>query len=108
MKTFRHSLNVIMKSKMSKMRMNINVKEFLRDTFYNNYYNRMQRHATQTYSLDSVRPLLNQDLPITNLTELSKHAWCLKEAGLKFKITWKILKQTSPYNPVSNQYNLCH
>ena len=40
-------------------------------------------------------------------TELSKHVWCLKEAGLKFKITWKILNQTSPYNPVSNRCNLC-
>ena len=40
-------------------------------------------------------------------TERSKHVWCLKEARLKFKITWKILKQTSPYNPVSNRCNLC-
>ena len=55
---------------------------------------------------DSLRPLLKQDLLITNLTELSKHVWCLKEAGLQFKITWKILKQASPYNPVSNQCNL--
>ena len=30
-----------------------------------------------------LRPLLKQELPITNLTELSKHVWCLKEAGLK-------------------------
>ena len=40
-------------------------------------------------------------------TELSKHVWCLKEAGLPFKISWKILKQTSPYNPVSGRCNLC-
>ena len=33
-------------------------------------------------------------------TELSKHVWCLKEAGLPFKVTWKFFKQTSPYNPV--------
>jgi len=33
-------------------------------------------------------------------TELIKHVWYLKEAKSKFKITWKILKQTSPYNPV--------
>ena len=39
-------------------------------------------------------------------TELSKHAWCLKEASLKFHIIWKILKQTSPYNPVSKRCNL--
>ena len=29
---FRRSLNIIIKSKMSKMRTNVNVKEFLRDT----------------------------------------------------------------------------
>ena len=40
-------------------------------------------------------------------TELSKHVWCLKEARLKFKMTRKILKQTSPFNPVSNRCNLC-
>ena len=40
-------------------------------------------------------------------TELSKHVWRLKEAGLPFKITWKFLKQTSPYNPVSGRCNLC-
>ena len=39
--------------------------------------------------------------------ELSKHVWCLKEAGLPFKITWKFFKQTSPYNPVSDRCNLC-
>ena len=40
-------------------------------------------------------------------TELSKHVWRLKEAGLPFKITWKFFKQTSPYNPVSGRCNLC-
>ena len=40
-------------------------------------------------------------------TELSKHVWRLKEAGLPFKITWKFLKRTSPYNPVSGRCNLC-
>lgn len=34
--------------------------------------------------------------------ELSTHVWCLKEAGLPFKISWKFLYQTSPSNPVSN------
>ena len=38
-------------------------------------------------------------------TELSKHVWRLKEAGLPFKM--KVLKQTSPYNPVSGRCNLC-
>ena len=40
-------------------------------------------------------------------TELSKHVWHLKEAKLKFGITWKILKQTPPFSPVSNRCNLC-
>ena len=40
-------------------------------------------------------------------TELSKHVWNLKEANMKFKITWKILKQTSPFSTVSNRCNLC-
>ena len=40
-------------------------------------------------------------------TEFSKHVWHLKEAKLKFKITWRILKQTFPYSPVSDQCNLC-
>ena len=39
--------------------------------------------------------------------ELSKHVWNLKEANQKFKITWKILKQTPPFSPVSNRCNLC-
>ena len=29
------------------------------------------------------------------------------EAKLKFRITWKILKQTTPFSPVSNRCNLC-
>ena len=40
-------------------------------------------------------------------TELSKHVWNLEEANQKFKISWKILKQTSPFSPVSNCCNLC-
>ena len=40
--------------------------------------------------------------------ELRRHVWCLKEARLKLKIIWKVLQQTSPYNPVLNQCNLCH
>ena len=39
-------------------------------------------------------------------TELSKHIWQLKESNTHFKITRKILKQASPYNPASNRYNL--
>ena len=40
-------------------------------------------------------------------TELSKHIWHLKDAGLDFNITWKILKQAAPFNPSSNRCNLC-
>ena len=40
-------------------------------------------------------------------TELSKHVWHLKDAGLGFNITWKILKQAAPFNPASNCCNLC-
>ena len=40
-------------------------------------------------------------------TELSKHIWQLKESNTRFKITWKILKQASPYNPASSRCNLC-
>jgi len=40
-------------------------------------------------------------------TELSKHVWYFKEAKLKFQITWKILKQASPYSPVCDRCNLC-
>ena len=40
-------------------------------------------------------------------TELSKHVWHLKDAGLDFNITWKILKQAAPFNPSSNRCNLC-
>ena len=40
-------------------------------------------------------------------TELSKHIWQLKESNTRFRITWKILKQASPYNPASSRCNLC-
>ena len=40
-------------------------------------------------------------------TEPSKHVWCSKEAKLKFRITWKILKQTTPFSSVLNCCNLC-
>ena len=51
---------------------------------------------------DSLRTLSKQDFanhkssndPGKRLsTELSKHVWYLREAKLKFKVTWKILKQ---------------
>ena len=40
-------------------------------------------------------------------TELSKHIWQLKESNTRFKITWEILKQASPYNPASSRCTLC-
>ena len=40
-------------------------------------------------------------------TELSKHVWKLKEANVHFQISWKILKHTASYNPVSERCNLC-
>ena len=40
-------------------------------------------------------------------TEPSKHVWCSKEAKLKFRITWKFLKQTTPFSSVLNCCNLC-
>ena len=73
-----------------------------------NNYNRRLHASLNLCWTSALRPLLKQDLLITNLTELSKHiVWCLKEARLKFKITWKILKQTSPHNPVSNRCFFC-
>ena len=35
-------------------------------------------------------------------TELSKHIWHLKDAKIEFNVTWKILKQATPFNPASN------
>ena len=50
-----------------------------------------QKNTCQSkLTLDSLRPFLKQDLVITNRTELSKHVWCFKEGGLRFKITRKI------------------
>ena len=40
-------------------------------------------------------------------TELSMHVWHLKEARSKFTITWRILKQTSPYSPALDRGNFC-
>ena len=33
-------------------------------------------------------------------TELSKHIWYLRDRNVNFKVTWKILKQAAPYNPL--------
>ena len=40
-------------------------------------------------------------------TELSKHIWQLKDTKTDFRISWKILKHATPYNPASNRCNLC-
>ena len=40
-------------------------------------------------------------------TELSKHIWQLKDTKTDFRISWKILKHATTYNPASNRCNLC-
>ena len=40
-------------------------------------------------------------------TELSKHIWQLKSTETDFKVSWKILKQATSYNPASNRFILC-
>ena len=40
-------------------------------------------------------------------TALSRHVWDLKKANKKWKISWEILKQASPYTPSSKKCNLC-
>ena len=40
-------------------------------------------------------------------TELSNHVWHLKDPGLDFNITWKILRKPAPFNLASNHCNLC-
>ena len=42
-----------------------------------------------------------------NSTELSKHVWSLKERGLSFNISWRILSHARPYNSASKRCNLC-
>ena len=38
-------------------------------------------------------------------TELSKHIWKLKDAGINYTISWKIVDRGRPFNPVSKT---CH
>lgn len=40
-------------------------------------------------------------------TKLSKHIFNLKDNTSNVKVTWKFLKQATPYNPASNRHNLC-
>ena len=40
-------------------------------------------------------------------TELSKHVWKMKEANVDFQISWRILKHTASFNPISERCNLC-
>ena len=42
-----------------------------------------------------------------NSTELSKHIWLLKEKGINFRTSWKILRHARPYNSISQKCNLC-
>ena len=50
--------------------------------------------------------LLKLDMQFTNAnkrhnTELIKYIWYLKENLAKFKVTWRIFKHATSYNPVS-------
>ena len=40
-------------------------------------------------------------------TTLSKHIWNLKDSGLDFQVSWKILSKANPYSPASKGCNLC-
>ena len=40
-------------------------------------------------------------------TELSKYVWELKDNGVDYTITWKVLKQAQTYSPSTNRCNLC-
>jgi len=40
-------------------------------------------------------------------TELSRHIWSLKDRGLDFTISWKILRKAQPYNNITENCQLC-
>lgn len=40
-------------------------------------------------------------------TEVSKHVCELKDSGMNFGITWKVLHQASSYNQISKSCALC-
>ena len=40
-------------------------------------------------------------------TELSKHIWKLKDGGIEYTISWKIVDRGRPFNPVSKTCQLC-
>ena len=42
-----------------------------------------------------------------NETTLSQHIWKLKNEKTKYKIKWKILARSKPYNPITGVCNLC-
>ena len=42
-----------------------------------------------------------------NYTELSKKVWDLKEKGINYNISWKIIDRTQPYRGGSKYCNLC-
>ena len=40
-------------------------------------------------------------------TELSKHIWKLKDAGINYTISWKIVNKGRLFNPLSQTCQLC-
>ena len=48
-----------------------------------------------------------RNAPHRNSTELSKHAWALKEAGEGVNISWRIRQRSSAYKRTSKRCNLC-
>ena len=43
----------------------------------------------------------------SNQTELSKLIWKLKDDGVPYTLTWKIVRHAQPYSPRSKRCNLC-
>ena len=40
-------------------------------------------------------------------SRLAGHVWGLKDKGLDFDISWRILAKAQPFNPVTRKCNLC-
>ena len=60
------------------------------------FYKRHQNHKT-TFN--------NRDY--STKSELAKHIWKLKDLGLKFKLSWKIIDRARKFSPISKTFNLC-
>ena len=42
-----------------------------------------------------------------NATQLSKHIWALKDKGISYNLSWKIIARAQPYTNVNKRCNLC-